>query len=60
MDMDPIWSHLLAFFTGLGSGVAVKVFISNRINRHSKNKCVLQKGNSANGDIVAGDKITKS
>lgn len=53
--MDQVWSHILAFIGGLGTGWVVKVYISSRSSAINRTSIVSQKKNQASGDIVAGD-----
>lgn len=53
--MDQVWSHILAFIGGLGTGWVAKVYISSRSYTTNRTTLVSQKNNLANGDIVAGD-----
>ncbi len=53
--MDQVWSHILAFIGGLGTGWVAKVYISSRSSTTNRTTVVSQKNNQANGDIVAGD-----
>lgn len=53
-------SHLVAFVAGLGAGWTMKVVISSRATNSKRTTVVSQKGNRARGDVVAGDKTTKT
>lgn len=55
MYMDQMWSHILAFLSGLGTGWVAKVIISSRSTTTNRTTVVSQKNNQASGDIVAGD-----
>ena len=50
-----LWTHIVSFIAGLGVGWTLKVVISTRSSRTKRTNFVLQKGNSAHGDVVAGD-----
>lgn len=53
------WTHVLAFISGMGAGWTLKVVVSSRSTRMSRNSVVSQRGNRARGDIVGGDKIER-
>jgi hypothetical protein len=48
-------THVLTFLAGLGAGWTLKVVISNRTTKNSVKRNVVQKNNTAGGDIVGGD-----
>lgn len=48
-------SHLASFFAGLVAGYAIKVVISSKTTNSASASLVSQRGNSAGGDIVAGN-----
>lgn len=54
------WTHIASFLVGLGTGWTLKVAISSRSSRSRRSSIVSQKGNTAGGDIVAGDKHTNT
>ncbi|MBF3842809.1 MULTISPECIES: hypothetical protein [Burkholderia] len=54
-----LWTHIATFLAGLATGWTLKVVISNRSNRSHRATFVSQKGNTAGGDIVGGDKSTR-
>lgn len=53
-------SHILTFVAGLGAGWTLKVVISNRTSRKSRNTFTSQKGNTAGRDMAGGDIVNKN
>jgi hypothetical protein len=48
-------THILTFLAGLGAGWTLKVVISSKTTKNSVSRNVVQKNNTAGGDIVGGD-----
>lgn len=48
-------SHLASFIAGLAAGYTIKVVISRKSTKNTSASFVSQRGNSAGGDIVAGN-----
>ena len=53
-----VFTHILAFIGGLGTGYAVKVAISYKKSSSTNDSSVHQVNNSAGGDIIGGSKAT--
>ena len=54
--MGPFLSHLLAFLGGATTTVLVRIIL----NYSRSSRFVLQRGNTAGGDIVGRDKTTRN